>query len=60
VPTPDLWEVSNAIVLGYTEVDILQNFIYSLNTVSNQERNVQAVRLPEPVVRVRSGGGVAL
>jgi len=51
VPTPDLWEVSNAIVLGYTEVDILQNFLYSLNTVSNQERNVQAVRLPEPVVR---------
>ena len=32
-PDPALWEVSNSIVLGYTEVDILQNFVYSLNTV---------------------------
>ena len=29
-----LWEVSNSIVLGYTEVDILQNFIYSLNSLT--------------------------
>jgi ATP:guanido phosphotransferase, C-terminal catalytic domain/ATP:guanido phosphotransferase, N-terminal domain len=43
-----LWEVSNSIVLGYTEVDIIQNFFFSINSLSEQERHAAGKKTEPP------------